>query len=61
MSYEVTFHHKAESEFDVAYNWYALQKEGLEERFFEAINKKVQQILSGPELYSVIILTGKQQ
>ncbi len=53
MNYKVSFHHKAESEFEEAYNWYAQQQQGLEERFFDAINKKLQQIQIGPELYSI--------
>jgi len=53
MSYTISIHYKAEAEYDEAYNWYSQQQVGLEERFFEAISKKLQQVLIGPELYSV--------
>ena len=53
MSYTISVHHKAEVEYDDAYDWYAQQKDGLEELFFAAVNKKLQQILVGPELFSV--------
>ena len=53
MSYQLSIYHKAELEYEGAYNWCKREQDGLEERFFNAINKKLQQILSGPELYSV--------
>jgi plasmid stabilization system protein ParE len=53
MSYIISIHNKAESEYEDAYNWYSLQKEGLAELFFAAVNNKIQQIVSAPESYSV--------
>ncbi len=53
MSYKISFHHNAELEYEHAWEWYLQQQPGLEEKFFEAINKKLQQIIKGPELYSV--------
>ena len=53
MSYLISIHHEAELEYEDAYNWYAREKKGLEEQFFDAVNRKLQQILIGPELYSV--------
>ncbi len=53
MSYIISIHNKAEAEYEEAYNWYLKEQEGLEEDFFQAINKKLQQIVSGPELYSI--------
>ena len=53
MSYTISIHYKAEAEYDEAYNWYRQEQAGLEERFFEAISEKFQQILIGPELYSI--------
>ena len=60
MSYTISIHHEAELEYDVAYNWYAQQQQGLEERFFEAVSKKFQQITAGPELYSVKNSTSRE-
>jgi len=53
MSYQISIHPIAEAEYEDAYNWYKREKEGLQEQFFEAINKKLNQILTGPELYSI--------
>ena len=53
MSNQISIHPIAEAEYEDAYNWYKHEKEGLEEQFFVAINKKLNQILQGPELYSV--------
>ncbi len=53
MKYSISVHPKAEAEYHNAYSWYKREKAGLEEQFFDAINKKLQQIFVGPELYSV--------
>ena len=52
MSYSISLHRLAEKEYEKAWNWYALQQPGLEERFFEAIDKTLNKIINGPELNS---------
>ncbi len=53
MNYSISLHSKAESEYDDAYHWYLKENSGIEERFYEAISKKLLQIASAPELYSL--------
>ena len=44
MNYTISFHPEAETEYESAYNWYAQQQDGLGERFFEAVTRKLHQI-----------------
>ena len=53
MNHYISIHPIAEAEYEDAYNWYRLEKDGLEEQFFDAVSKKLDQILIGPETYSI--------
>lgn len=53
MKYQLIIFPDAVSEYENAFNWYSLQSPGLEEKFFAAVDSKMQQILLGPEYFSV--------
>ncbi len=52
MSYRVVFHPIAESEYQEAYLWYEDQLKGLGNRFEDAVDVRLNQILIRPLLYS---------
>jgi len=44
----------AESDLEIASDWYALQKEGLDKDFIEEIGKAIQRIQSNPQQFAVV-------
>jgi len=52
VGYAVRLHEFAHREYIEAYNWYELKKEGLGERFMDAVERKLNQISEHPEYFS---------
>jgi plasmid stabilization system protein ParE len=52
MRYAYYLHPKADEDYITAYIWYEKQQEGLGEKFITAIRKKLEAIVSHPEIYS---------
>ena len=51
MTFRVIFHPLADKEFNDAYQWYEQRLEGLGERFSEAIEHRLDQIVNDPLLF----------
>lgn len=52
MNYQVIFHPIADKEYRDAYLWYEERLEGLGDRFTEAIENQLNQIIAKPLLYA---------
>jgi len=52
--YRVIINAFAESDLEIASDWYALQKEGLDKDFIEEIGKAIQRIQSNPQQFAVV-------
>jgi hypothetical protein len=51
MAFRIIFHPLADKEFSTAYQWYEERMEGLGDRFTEAIENQLNQLISKPLLY----------
>jgi plasmid stabilization system protein ParE len=51
MSYSYQVHPLVEQDFEEAYIWYEARQKGLGERFINAVDTKINQILQNPEAY----------
>ncbi len=54
MSYQLTFHPRADEEYAEAYLWYENEQKGLGERFEKMVEQGLQKIAQNPEFYSTI-------
>jgi len=52
MIYKTEFHEDVAHDYKEAYTWYEKQKEGLGNRFLEAVKRKIEQISERPESFS---------
>jgi hypothetical protein len=50
-AYTIDFHPSVESDYDEAFQWYELQKEGLGEQFLLHVRQKLIQIITAPQTY----------
>jgi len=51
MNYSCQFHHLAQKDYDEAYQWYELRKNGLGERFIKEVRNTIDQITVQPETF----------
>ena len=51
MSYTYQIHPLVEQDFEEGYIWYEERLKGLGEKFINAVDKKIKQILQNPEIY----------
>jgi plasmid stabilization system protein ParE len=51
MNYSYYLHPLADKDYAEAYAWYEDKEEGLGERFIVAVRKKIEAIISNPEVY----------
>lgn len=51
MSYTYQIHPLVEKDFEEGYTWYEEKQKGLGERFINAVDKRIKQILLNPEFY----------
>lgn len=51
MTYTYQIHPLVEQDFEEGYIWYEERQKGLGERFINAVDEKVKQILQNPEFY----------
>jgi len=56
--YTVVFHADTAIDYNEAYQWYEQQQAGLGEKYLDAVNSMVQQILTNPEIFSVKSRSG---
>jgi plasmid stabilization system protein ParE len=52
MNYSYWLHEKIQSDFNEGYAWYENKRKGLGLDFLEAIEKKLAEIISNPEIFS---------
>jgi plasmid stabilization system protein ParE len=52
MAYRYRIHELAHEEYISAYEWYQLKQSGLETRFMNCVEKRLQQISEHPEYFS---------
>jgi plasmid stabilization system protein ParE len=51
MSYTYQLHPLIERDFEEGYTWYEEKQKGLGERFINAVDKKIKEIILNPEFY----------
>ncbi len=51
MNYTYQIHPLVEKDFEEGYIWYEERQKGLGERFINAVDAKIKQILQSPEAY----------
>jgi mRNA-degrading endonuclease RelE of RelBE toxin-antitoxin system len=51
MNYRIVFHSEVYEDYKEAYTFYEAKQEGLGERFLAALEKKIEKILSSPEIF----------
>ena len=51
MSYTYQIHPLVEQDFEEGYTWYEEKQKGLGERFINAVDRKIKQIVQNPEFY----------